>query len=182
MASDSKSNNKPDVETTAPTTVVPQEQVDQLKETVNKLQTAVDTASTALMMVDRDFIVTWVNRATVEMLTKYEAAFGKVWPGFKPDSVMGSCIDRFHKHPEHQRRLLADPSRLPYRTDISVGDIKFSLCVNATYDKDGKYDGNILEWADVTELRGHAGQIAAINRAQAVIDNGQEAYCEWGEH
>ncbi|MBL8446517.1 MAG: PAS domain S-box protein [Zoogloeaceae bacterium] len=165
MASDSKSN-KAEGEVGASASG----SMDQMKERVNKLQTAVDTASTALMMVDRNFIVTWVNRATVDMLTKYSDAFGRLWPGFKPGDILGTCIDRFHKNPEHQRRLLSDPSRLPYRTDISVGDIKFSLCVNGTYDQDGRYDGNILEWADVTELRGHAGQIAAINRVQAVIE------------
>ncbi|MDY0013702.1 MAG: methyl-accepting chemotaxis protein [Rhodocyclaceae bacterium] len=137
---------------------------------ISKLQIAVETASTALMMVDRDFVVTWVNRATNELLTRSESAFRQLWPGFEAKSIVGSCIDRFHKHPEHQRRLLADPSRLPYRTDISVGDLKFSLCVNATYDVHGVYDGNILEWADVTELRAHAGQIQAISRAQAVIE------------
>jgi methyl-accepting chemotaxis protein len=137
---------------------------------LNKLQTAVDSASTALMMVNRDFIVTFVNRGTVAMLEKYESEFRKVWPDFSAKNIMGSCIDRFHKHPEHQRRLLADPSRLPYRTDISVGDIKFSLCVHATYDADGNYDGNVLEWADVTQQRLNEGLLAAIDRTQAVVE------------
>lgn len=148
----------------------PSAQVTQLQGRLGKLQTAVDTASTALMMVDRDFIVTWVNRATIELLTRSESAFRQMWPGFEAKSIVGSCIDRFHQHPEHQRSLLADPSQLPFRTDISVGGLKFSLCVNGTYDVNGVYDGNLLEWADVTELRALAGKVEAINRVQAVIE------------
>ena len=66
--------------------------------------------------------------------------------------------------------MLSDPSRLPFRTDITVGDLKFALNVNARYDVNGIYDGNVLEWMDVTELRTQQGQLAAIDRAQAVIE------------
>jgi methyl-accepting chemotaxis protein len=66
--------------------------------------------------------------------------------------------------------MLADESRLPFRTDISVGDLKFALTVLARHDAAGQYDGNILEWMDVTELRSQQGQLAAIDRSQAAIE------------
>jgi methyl-accepting chemotaxis protein len=131
---------------------------------------AFDTVSVAIMMVNRDFIVTRVNQATRDLLTRNAEVFGKVWPGFDPTRIVGMCIDSFHANPAHQRRMMADTSRLPFRTDIGVGDLKFALSVSASHDAQGNYDGNILEWMDVTELRTQQGQLAALDKAQAVVE------------
>ena len=133
---------------------------------------ALANVSVAVMMVDRDFKITSVNRATQDLLTGRTADFRKLWPNFDPANIVGTSIDTFHRDPSHQRRMMADPSKLPFRTDISVGDLKFALNVNARYDASGNYDGNILEWTDVTELRTQQGQLAAIDRVQAVIEFG----------
>jgi len=117
------------------------------------LQRAIDNVTTAIMMVNRDFVVTYLNETSKKLLADNEAEFRKVFPNFDGRRILGTCIDIFHKNPSHQRRLLADPKNLPHRADISVGALKFSLTVNATYDDNGNYSGNVLEWADVTEIR-----------------------------
>ena len=131
---------------------------------------ALDSVSAAVMVVNRDFVVTEANQAIRDLLTRRAEDFRKVWPSFDPARIVGTCVDTFHRDPGHQRRLLSDPSRLPHRTDISVGEAKFSLIVNARYDANGVYDGNIMEWTDVGETRTQQGQIAAIDRSQAVIE------------
>ncbi|ROH86360.1 PAS domain S-box protein, partial [Pseudomethylobacillus aquaticus] len=142
-----------------------------------RLEAAIRNTSTAIMMVDRDFVVTYVNDTTKSMLQKNADNFRKIWPTFDPAKIIGSCIDMFHKNPSHQRNLLADPKNLPYRTDIKVGDLKFALNVGASFDAQGNYEGNILEWADVTTIRAqealnqdYSSQLAAINANQPVIE------------
>jgi methyl-accepting chemotaxis protein len=130
----------------------------------------VDKISAAIMTVDRDFKVTFANEPTRQLLKANAAAFRAIWPNFDPDKIIGTCIDTFHKNPAHQRNMLSDPSKLPIRTEISIGDLKFSLLVNGTFDRQGKYVGNILEWMDVTSVRMNEGMLAAINKAQAVIE------------
>jgi methyl-accepting chemotaxis protein len=76
----------------------------------------------------------------------------------------------FYRNPSHQRRMMADTSRLPFQTDIRIGDLTFLLNVSATYDAVGTYDGNILEWMDVTDIRTRDGQLAAIEKAQASVE------------
>jgi methyl-accepting chemotaxis protein len=127
-------------------------------------------SSVAMMMVDRDFKVTYVNDSTKKLLNANAAAFRTFWPNFDPDKIIGACIDMFHKNPAHQRQLLSDPSRLPYRTDISIGDLKFSLNVGAIFDARRNYVGNTLEWENVTDTRSNAGMLAALRRSQAVIE------------
>jgi methyl-accepting chemotaxis protein len=130
----------------------------------------VDKVSSAIMMVDRDFMVTYVNEPTRELLKKNEAAFRQLWPSFDAGKIVGMCIDTFHKNPEHQRKLLADPSKLPIRTEITIGDVKIALLVNGAFDGKGNHVGNVLEWRDVTAERLNAGMLEAINKAQAVIE------------
>ena len=142
-------------------------------------------SSVAMMMIDRDFKVTFVNEATRRLLTENTAAFRTLWPSFNPETIVGSCIDMFHKNPAHQRQMLSDPSRLPYRTDISVGDLKFALNVSAVLDAKGAYVGNALEWDNVTATRLNAGMLKALDRSQAIIEfaldgtiiNANENFC-----
>jgi len=130
----------------------------------------VDQVSVAIMTVDRDFIVTYVNQPTRDLLTEHAAAFRSVWPGFDPEKILGTCIDSFHKNPAHQRKLLSDPKNLPHRTEITVGALKISLLVSGSFDARGNYCGNVLEWMDVTTARMNEGMLAAIDRSQAVIE------------
>jgi len=137
---------------------------------VARLQGAIDSSAQATMMVDRDFIVTYVNQATKDLLAKNQMQFSAVFPGFNAAAIIGTCIDIFHKNPAHQRQLLADPGNLPYQTDISVGDLKFELNVSATLDNQGNYVGNSLEWRDVTDVRKKELDVA---RLQSAIDGAQ---------
>lgn len=131
---------------------------------------AFEGSSVAMMVVDRDLKVTYINEATRQLFRDNAAAFRAVWPNFNPDAIVGTCIDIFHKSPSHQRQILGDPSRLPWRTDISVGDFKFALNVSAVFDEKRNYVGNVLQWDNVTATRLNAGMLDALQKSQAVIE------------
>ncbi|MCA9550288.1 MAG: methyl-accepting chemotaxis protein [Myxococcales bacterium] len=103
-----------------------------------------------MMLVNRDLEITFVNQATVELMTKHEAQMQSQFPGFRANGLVGTNIDVFHKHPEHQRRLLADPRNLPHKARIQVGSLRFALNVSAVMDSKGEYIGATLQWQDVT--------------------------------
>ncbi|AMN38492.1 methyl-accepting chemotaxis protein [Rhodoplanes sp. Z2-YC6860] len=136
----------------------------------NMLADVPNKVSAALMMVDREFVVRYANEPTRSLLRTNAEHFRKLWPSFNPEAIVGTCIDTFHKNPHHQRALLADPTRLPFKTEIPVGPLKIQLLVNGCFDPDGKLVGHILEWQDVTSQRLNQGMLNAINRAQAVIE------------
>ena len=128
---------------------------------------AVDQSGTASVMIDRDFNITYANQATLDLLKKHEATFQKKYPGFKADAdaLIGTCIDVFHSNPQHQRQLLSDQSKLPWKTDIQVEDLCFELNVTAISGADGEYIGNTLEWQDVTQVRQKENQSAMLQGA-----------------
>lgn len=131
---------------------------------------AFEGSSIGMMIIDRDFIVTHANDATKKTLSDNADLFREHWPNFNPDEVVGSCIDMFHKTPSSQRSLLADTSQLPYKRDIVIGDLRFSLSVAGVFDDDGEYVGNVLEWTDVTADRSSAGMLAALDQSQAILE------------
>jgi methyl-accepting chemotaxis protein len=69
----------------------------------------IDALPTAVMACDpTDLRVIYMNRQSRETLREIEHLLP-----VKTDDVLGQCIDIFHKHPEHQRKLLGDPANLP---------------------------------------------------------------------
>ena len=121
-----------------------------LAENSARVQSAVDGSATAMMMVDRDFVVTYANQSTLDMIAENVQHFKDSFPGFDVNNLMGECIDKFHKNPAHQRKLLDDANNLPYQAEIEVGPLTFALNVSAMFDPKGEYIGNTLEWADIT--------------------------------
>ena len=132
-----------------------------------QLQGAIDQSGTANIMIDRDFNITYANAATLALLKEHEATFADNWPGFKadPEIIIGTNIDGFHKNPAHQRKLLDDPTNLPYKTDIQIKHLSFELNVTAIIDVKGEYIGNSLEWQDVTAMRAQENKTAQLQGA-----------------
>ncbi len=132
-----------------------------------RLQGALDQSATPFMMIDRDFIITYANKATLSLLKKHEQVFQMKWPEFTADedAVLGACIDIFHQNPAHQRKLLEDPNNLPWNTDITIEFLTFELNVTAINDLNGNYIGNALEWKDVTDARAQENKAAQLQGA-----------------
>lgn len=136
-----------------------------------QLRKALDVVSNPTMLVDRNLVITYANEATKALLKKHREHLQTLSREFDADNIVGTCIDVFHKDPSKQRRILADPSRLPHRADIKVGPLTFALCVSATYDENGTYNGNVFEWSDVSATLSVKDYTAAeINRlADALV-------------
>jgi methyl-accepting chemotaxis protein len=149
-----------------------QRRTEELVDEAARLRSAVDVTQSAIMIVDRNLVLTYMNRTVIELMRKRENEFRTVFPRFDADKLVGSCIDLFHKNPEHQRRLLADAGRQPFHTDIRVGPLTFAITANMIRDPDGEYVGNLLEWQDVTVQRHAQREIEAllVSATQGQID------------
>src|SRR5579871_3295337 len=134
------------------------------------MSTASSVSTMPIMMVDRDLSIIYVNDATKQLVRENLAVFRTLASSIDPERMIGVCIDVFHKNPSHQRQLLSDPSRLPHRADIAIGDLRFALNVSAVFDGARNYIGNVLEWKDVSKQRVNEGMINALDRSQAIIE------------
>ena len=133
-----------------------------LRNQIRVRESAVDGSMTACMQVDHDLVITYVNDATTNLVKANIEVFQQLFPRVDFDDLVGTCIDVFHKHPAHQRAILADESNLPYRTEIKAGPLRFALNISALRNASGEYVGAHLEWQDVTNLRAKEDQAARL--------------------
>ncbi|MCA9019845.1 MAG: PAS domain S-box protein, partial [Planctomycetaceae bacterium] len=111
-----------------------------------RVQNMMDNIPINVLLANRDFELVYMNPASYKQLKEIEHLLPK-----PVDQLVGQSIDIFHKNPEMQRRLLADPSNLPHRAKIKVGDETLDLLATAISDKEGKYIGPMISWSVITE-------------------------------
>ena len=139
--------------------------INKQKKEVARLESAVQGSTSNIMMCDADLNIVYANPSVVKMLAARQSELRAVWPSLDANNLVGQCIDQFHRNPAHQRSLLADPSRLPTRAEIQIGDVEFE--VNATFvaGPDGEYMGNMVEWKDLTESNKQLREVARLQSA-----------------
>jgi methyl-accepting chemotaxis protein len=113
---------------------------------LHRIMRMIENAPLNMMYCDLDLKVQYANPASIKTLKKLEQ-----YLPMKAEDIVGKSIDIFHKKPEHQRRLLADPKNLPHETVIGLGPELLNLLVTALLDQQGNYVGPMLTWEVVTE-------------------------------
>ncbi|MCL9846889.1 diguanylate cyclase domain-containing protein [Ralstonia solanacearum] len=117
------------------------------EEEQGRLLHMIDDMPVAVMTVEPDtFAINYVNNTSRRLIDR----IAHLLP-IEADALLGTSIDIFHTHPEHQRRLLADPANLPHNTRIRLGPEVLDLKVSAVRANDGSYIGPMLTWALVTK-------------------------------
>ncbi len=111
-----------------------------------RIKQMVDNAPINLMYADLDLKIQYMNPRAEQTLKRLEAHLP-----IKVNQMIGGSIDVFHKAPEYQRRLLADPRNLPRTATINVGPELFELSVSGMTDQHGKFIGPMITWEIVTE-------------------------------
>ncbi|KWC44692.1 histidine kinase [Burkholderia ubonensis] len=111
-----------------------------------RLMQMIDDMPVAVMTADPEtFRINYLNATSLNLLRSIEHLLP-----IRADDALGAPIDFFHPHPQHQRRLLADPSNLPHRTRVRLGPEVLDLQVSAVRDAEGRYIGPMLSWSIVT--------------------------------
>ena len=133
------------------------------------MRAAVDNSTLSIMMVDRNLMITYANKSTIDLINVNKEIFQSEFPELNPDNLIGSCIDIFHAKPDFQRNILDDPGNLPLTSDITVGDLIFVINVSAIY-HDGEYVGNSLEWSNITDKRNAMDRSARLQTMVETVE------------
>lgn len=113
-----------------------------------RMSNIVENAPINIMAADLDGTIVYMNPSSMKTLTSIEHLLP-----VKAKQVVGSSYDIFHKNPSHQRRMLANPDRLPHKAEIQLADETLLLTVAALYNGDGNYDGQMVAWEVTTERK-----------------------------
>lgn len=110
--------------------------------------TAMDTATTNLMVADRNFNITKINRSLRQMFSDLESKLRTELPQFSVAKVVGSNMDIFHKNPAHQRQMMEKITE-QYTAQIKIADVYLSLTVQPIK-VNQTIVGYAIEWVDRT--------------------------------
>ncbi|MBO1928217.1 hypothetical protein J3998_11585 [Thiomicrorhabdus sp. 6S2-11] len=130
----------------------------------------VDQSSGNIMIADEDLNITYMNESILHTLKNVEKDIQKMLPHFKADDLIGKNIDIFHVNPAHQRKLLKE-LRDTYVASLTLGELHLKIIVNPLWDIDGKRDGFVTEWKDVS-------QEVKLEKMQAAVENNLKAMVE----
>jgi methyl-accepting chemotaxis protein len=140
-----------------------------------RIRAALDDVTTNVMIADAGRNIVYVNRPLQQMLSAAEADLRQDLPQFDAHALVGRNIDIFHRHPEHQARLL-ETLKSTHRAQIRVGGRVMQLIVSPITGQDGSRQGFVVEWADrtlevqVEEELGRIVQAAAAGDFSARVD------------
>ncbi|MGV3607885.1 MAG: methyl-accepting chemotaxis protein [Planctomycetaceae bacterium] len=121
-------------------------QMAQTRAEAAQIRSMMEQAPINVMFAGRDFKIVYANAASFKTLKEIEHLLP-----VKPEQLIGQSIDVFHKRPEHQRKLLADPKNLPHRANIQIAAETLDLLVSPIYDENKQFVGSMVTWEVITK-------------------------------
>ena len=114
-----------------------------------RARSALDVASSNVMVADEDYNIVYMNSTMKEMLQEAEPELRKVLPNFDSGKLIGINMDVFHKNPANQRRLMEELTGRR-ESHIVIGTQKFQHVAAPIIDQHGKRAGTVVEWRNET--------------------------------
>jgi methyl-accepting chemotaxis protein len=129
-----------------------------------RVRQALDNVSASVMVADQNNDIIYINAAAKSLFTRIEPDLQQELPDFRASEIVGNSIDRFHKQPQHQHRLL---ERLngEHRAEFRVGGRSMSFIANPVLGEQGERLGTVVEWKDRTHEVNTESEIQEIVRA-----------------
>jgi len=131
---------------------------------ISRITSMIENAPVNMMFADRNMVITYMNPASLQTLRSLEA----VLP-VPADKVVGSSLDIFHKHPAHQRQILANETSLPRHANITVGNEIPDHLVTPITDVTGEYIGAMATWEVITERLALEAQKVGADTMRALL-------------
>jgi methyl-accepting chemotaxis protein len=137
------------------------------------LGAACDSVSAALLMVDGNMTISFMNNAAVGLMTRRIDDFRQTDQNFDPDKLVGRRIDIFFKGPEAAkvRTRLENPSLIPMNAEIRIGRALLQLKASQISGGDG---GLVIEWIDATDTVIESRLLETSNANQLIVEFGPE--------
>lgn len=127
-----------------------------------RIRNALDNASSAVLMVDANQRIVYMNKALSDLFENAEEAIRKELPGFDANQLIGASIDRFLRDLGHQGNILTGLSQ-HVASELLVGERTFKIVANPTFDAAGERLGTVMEWLDRTT------EVSVENELEAIV-------------
>ncbi|NNF71402.1 MAG: HAMP domain-containing protein [Rhodobacteraceae bacterium] len=146
---------------------------------------AFQASSAAMMLVDRNMTIIYVNARLIDLMTKHRIALGRSIPGFHPDGLIGRDLGHLVPGTARLREDLETADQ--YREDLHYGQARLRLDAAAVVSSSDALLGYVVEWQDVTENRSARILLDAVDGRLPIagfspdgrLIDANELFCTW---
>jgi len=128
-----------------------------------KVQSALDSVSSPVLMVDAEHKITYANNALGKKFSALESKAIKHLPTFSGSKIIGAGFDNFHTCNDLRQGALAVLSK-PTRYRFSIGEITMDAAASPVINASGDRLGSVIEFDDIT------GQIAIESEVEGLVE------------
>ncbi len=115
-----------------------------------------------MIQTDKKLVITYINPAAKILFRKYSSEFSKVYPEFDAENLDGTAVDIFLVNGDDHRKMLINTSKLPYNTDMNLGNYIIEINASPMIDANDNHLGLSIELNDVTKEREGAQKAAML--------------------
>ncbi len=148
----------------------------------SRIATALSVSSTCVMIADENNKIIFVNESIKEMFSDIEDEISEHIGDFDATNLIGSNIDKFHKHPDNQRKILRELKET-YATTVKVGELHLQIIASPVFDENDERLGTVVEWQNRTEIVNSQDELESIVIAasegdfeQRIIEQGKTGF------
>jgi len=138
-----------------------------------RIKTALDVASTNVMMADVNHNIIYMNDALHKMFNEVETELQISLPHFDASNLIGQNMDQFHNNPEQKHDMLAG-LKTTYVAAMPIGNLTIEITATPVFDEDNKRQGTVVEWNNRTTEAKVENEVADIVEAAANGDFSQQ--------
>lgn len=135
-----------------------------------RLTQALQGCQANVMVANNDLEIVYMNRSVEQMFHRNKTKLQEILPQLDPSSLIGTCVDVFHKAPQHQRNMVAELNQ-PYKTRLPLNGLTFDLIATPLFDDDNQRIGTVVEWYDITDELQRQEVEAKVSRDNLRIKN-----------
>ncbi|MBV5308437.1 methyl-accepting chemotaxis protein [Chromatium okenii] len=146
---------------------------------MRRITSALDKASTSIMVTDGDNSIIYINTAFTHMMQIAQNDLRQEVPDFDANTVLGRRLNDIYNQLHHEH-LLTDVSDT-YTASIVTGGRHFNLIANPVFNRIGARLGTVVEWSDRTAEVAAERELDALLTAVAQGDFNQRLSLD-GKH
>jgi len=135
---------------------------------IGRIKTALDVASTNVMMTDVDNNIIYLNDAVQNMFTQIEPELKELLPNFDSSELLDSNIERLI-----QQKDLVKNLKDTYTTTMQMGKLTMVITATPVFTEDCERLGTVIEWENRTTEVEVENEVATIVEAAANGDFSQ---------
>ena len=139
---------------------------------------AFEGSTAPMMIVDEEFMVSFLNPSCSEMLTAMETDLQKLWPRSDETQWIGADLSEMRLLVKAFDSIQKSGERaFPIAETVRIGEKHIQIKMNAALDNDSKMIGAVIQFSDRTEAQRNSALLASLDDNQLRIDFGSNGSC-----